>query len=89
MFQVAPELFYQLYSIRAVVHGVVVPLVYALLPNKTADTYRRFFAILMERIKHVADDEEFEGPRIMQVDFELAVVNTFKETFRESEIKGI
>ena len=86
-FQVAPELFYQLHAIHAVVSGSVVPLVYALLPSKTADTYKRCFGVLLEQIKAVVD-EDFEGLRMMQFDFELAAINAFKEVFVGSSIKG-
>lgn len=40
-FKVTPEQFYQLYTVHATVNGVVVPMVYGLLPNKSEATYRR------------------------------------------------
>lgn len=40
-FKVTPPLFYQLYTVHAVLHGVVMPMAYGLLPSKSEDTYRR------------------------------------------------
>ena len=81
-------MFYQLYTVHASIHGKVIPLVYALLTGKTADLYKRFFGVLIDRIKEAAQDEEFEGPRIMQMDFETGAINAFKEVFPLSELKG-
>lgn len=44
-FKVVPSLFYQLYTVHALCNGIVVPLVYGLLPNKTEETYRRYVTI--------------------------------------------
>lgn len=40
-FKVSPSLFYQVYTIHGSLHGTVVPLVFALLSNKTQSTYAR------------------------------------------------
>ena len=40
-FKVCPEVFFQLYTTHARVHGRTIPCVYALLPNKTGATYER------------------------------------------------
>ena len=40
-FKTAPPLFAQLLTIHAIIFNTVIPLVYALLPNKTKDTYKR------------------------------------------------
>ena len=36
-FSVAPDVFYQVYTIHGVIENAVIPLVYALLPNKTQE----------------------------------------------------
>ena len=41
-FSVAPDVFYQVYTIHGVIEIAVISLVYALLPNKTQDTYENF-----------------------------------------------
>ena len=38
-FDVSPTVFKQLYTIQIIKNGVLFPLVYALLPNKTQKTY--------------------------------------------------
>ena len=45
-FSVAPDVFYQVYTIHGVIENAVIPLVYALLPNKTQDTYEKLFWLL-------------------------------------------
>ncbi|KAB0803766.1 hypothetical protein PPYR_00736 [Photinus pyralis] len=52
-FSSAPALFQQLYTIHVVHGGLVIPALYALLPNKTKATYQR----MLQHIK--AFDEEF------------------------------
>jgi hypothetical protein len=42
-FKTAPELFYQIYTIHALVDNNILPCVYALLPNKTEQTYYEMF----------------------------------------------
>ena len=39
-FSVCPSLFYQLYTIRALVHGQIVPLVFNLMPSKSKSCYQ-------------------------------------------------
>ena len=45
-FSVAPDVFYQVYTIHGVIENAVIPLVYALLPNKTQNTYENIFGCL-------------------------------------------
>ncbi|CAF4548075.1 unnamed protein product [Rotaria socialis] len=40
-FKVSPSIFYQLYAMHVVYRNAVLPVVFALLPNKTEQTYRR------------------------------------------------
>ena len=65
-FSVAPDLFYQVYTNHGVIENAVIPLVYALLPNKTQDTYEKLFGCL----------EQF-GKKVV-IDFEAAVHNAIK-----------
>ena len=66
-FSVAPDVFYQVYTIHGVIENAVIPLVYALLPNKTQDTYEKLFGCL----------EQF-GKKVV-IDFEAAVRNAIKK----------
>ena len=63
-FSVAPDVFYQVYTIHGVIENAVIPLVYALLPNKTQE---KFFGCL----------EQF-GKKVV-IDFEAAVRNAIKK----------
>ncbi|CAF4411559.1 unnamed protein product [Rotaria socialis] len=47
-FKVTPSIFYQLYAVHVVYRNAVLPVVFALLPNKTQQTYRRFIDKLSE-----------------------------------------
>ena len=83
-FKVAPNLFYQLYSLHATVYGENVPLVYVLLPNKTKDTYVRMFTIIKNCC--AAFGLTF-NPRQFRADFEIGVLQSFFDVFTGSEIK--
>ena len=47
--KVCPEIIFQLYTIHAQRDGSIFPCLYALLPNKTEATYRRFFDQVFKR----------------------------------------
>ena len=66
-FSVAPVVFYQVYTIHGVTENAVIPLVYALLPNKTQDTYEKLFGCLEQIGKKVV------------IDFEAAVRNAIRK----------
>ena len=71
----APDVFYQVYTIHGVIENAVIPLVYALLPNKTQDTYEKLFGCL----------EQF-GKKVV-IDFEAAVRNAIKKMQPDTEIQ--
>ena len=76
-FYVAPRLFYQSYSVHAVIDGKCVPLVYALLSDKTEKSYVFFLTILRDafsvQISH----------GLVMIDFELAAINAFQKVFEQ------
>ena len=63
-FKVCPDLFFQLYTIQQ--NGNIYPCVFALLPNKTANTYVRFFQVFNRVDNQPAD---------ILVDFERSATN--------------
>ena len=76
-FKIAPELFYQLYTLHAVhPNGAVFPCIYALLPNKTTETYVRLF----QKLKELKPDL---NPQDVMIDFEKAAKNTPERVFHE------
>jgi len=75
-FKCVPTLFAQLYTIHGEIGGYVVPLVFALLPNKQGTTYRGMFQRLF-------DYANFLGvqlcPTELVTDCELAIVQVVKD----------
>lgn len=46
--------FTQLYTLHANVNGIVFPLVFGLLPNKSETTYNRFFGLLKDIVQDLS-----------------------------------
>ena len=80
-FKVVPSIFYQLFTIHGLMHGHVVPCVFALLPNKRQDTYERLFQALREL-------QDGLSPRSVMIDFELATRNALQQAFPDVVVKG-
>jgi hypothetical protein len=80
-FKTAPELFYQIYTIHALVDNNILPCVYAFLPNKTEQTYYEMFQQLLI-LKPTLN------PRSVMVDFEIGAHNALLRVFPQTEIKG-
>lgn len=81
-FKVVPDMYFQLYTIHAVVaENEVFPVVYALLPNKKSSTYVRLFDIL-KRYKPGL------RPETVICDFERASHTALKKSFGEVNLQG-
>ncbi|CAN8005570.1 unnamed protein product, partial [Ixodes pacificus] len=80
-FKVTPSLFYQVYTVHGLYHGAVIPLAYALLPNKQEVTYRRLFSVLSSLLSSVAVEAIY-------CDFEAAVITTCSRIFPQAKIQG-
>ena len=80
-FKVVPEIFNQLYIIHTVCRNHVVPVVYALLRRKNADTYQR----LTEEVIKVAPNW---SPQSIMMDFEQASINAFQRIFPNVTLSG-
>ena len=80
-FKVVPEIFYQLFIIHAVHRHHVVPVIYALLRRKSAETYTR----LIEEVLKVAPNW---SPRSVMMDFEQASIISFQRTFPNAALSG-
>jgi hypothetical protein len=79
-FSIAPDIFYQLYTINIIHGGQNLPMVYILFGNKTEASYNIAFAELKKRIPN--------DPANIVVDFEKAPINAFKRHFRRSRMRG-
>lgn len=75
-FKVAPKPFMQIYSLHGEVGGnpIIVPLVFALLPNKQETTYERLFTSLRQHLPQM-------NPLHFHSDFEMAAMNAFQKVF--------
>ena len=59
MFKVCPQLFFQLFTIHCNIYGSLVPMMDALLPNKTQESYGRLF-VLISHLKSKTVISDFE-----------------------------
>jgi hypothetical protein len=80
-FKTAPPLFTQLLTIHAIIFNTVVPLVYALLPNKTKETYKR----LLEQLNRLKPSLK---PASVMTDFEPALFGAFAEIYEGIRSRG-
>ncbi|CAF0824457.1 unnamed protein product [Rotaria sp. Silwood1] len=88
-FKTVPTLFRQLYSIHAPAGGNVnfriVPLVYALMSNKSEELYQRLF----QELNELADENELElKPDFVLTDFEKGSINAVKLEYPSAQSKG-
>jgi len=73
-FRVTPAGFDQLYTIHALRDGQSFPCVYALLPGRSQEVYRR----LLTHVSTLAQGQQvITPPASVTVDFELAAMNAF------------
>jgi hypothetical protein len=80
-FSLAPALFSQIYVVMAERGGFVLPVLYAPLPNKDGQTYRRMFAAMKEFWPHL-------NPASISIDFEQAAIRAVGAEFPNCEIHG-
>ncbi|CAF3709620.1 unnamed protein product, partial [Rotaria socialis] len=73
-FNATPSIFYQLYAMHVVYRNAVLPVVFALLPNKTQQTHRR----LIDKLSEICP---LWSPKFIMMDFELASINEFGDKF--------
>ena len=81
-FSVAPELFYQLYTINVIIKCKNIPLIYALLPDKCQQTYEKMFQMVIKDFR----TEDF--PTNLMHDFELGAINSIISLFGGTNIFG-
>ena len=84
-FKVVPSLFYQLYTVNILKEGVTMPMVYCLMSSKTNSTYTEFLSVLNNLVIEAHSRLELE---IGIIDFELAFITAFSDTFRGTRIQG-
>lgn len=80
-FKSSPQLFTQLLTIHAIKYDTVLPLVFALVPNKTRDSYTKI-------IKELLNLEKNLRPASVMVDFEQALLGAITDVFKDTRIRG-
>ena len=80
-FKIAPKLFSQVYIVLAQRFSGVIPIIYALLPNKQRATYLKLSEMLKECVPTI-------NPKSIICDFEVAAFSALQEIFPQVEIKG-
>ena len=83
-FKVFPRLWLQVYTAHAAIGGYCLPCIYALLSDKSQETYIRMW----REIKNLAGPEEDGQERLVSMDFERAAINAFPETPPQSDVAG-
>ena len=85
-FKIAPSLWTQVFIISAQVDtDVFVPCCYAMLPDKTRDSYNSLFSMLKECLSRRG---LIMSAQFFMSDFELNIKNSFMEFFPQTEVKG-
>ena len=72
--KVVPEIFYQFYTIHSIYHHHVVPVVFALVRRKNAETYKR---LINEILKFAPS----WLPQSIMLDFEQACIKAYETSF--------
>ncbi|XP_076820927.1 uncharacterized protein LOC143466174 [Clavelina lepadiformis] len=80
-FKVSPSLFYQVYTVHAMIRNNVLPCIFVLLPNKQQVTYSQMWTEIKSLKPGLA-------PRSVQIDFELASKAALIEAFPQTHIYG-
>ena len=83
-FAVSPSIYYQLYTINIIIQGKNLPLVYALLPNKTEEIYDKMYNSVLKEF----DIDLNEYPVNVAQDFEKGVLNVINNNLKNVTIFG-
>lgn len=81
-FKTSPLIFSQVYTIHVLIkENIIIPTIYALLPNKTEETYIRLLTTLKEIKPNL-------NPKSIMTDFERSAINAFKYVFPNIKQNG-
>jgi len=70
-FKSCPPLFTQVYTIHVIKHNLVIPIVFALMPDKTQSSYERLFSAIKTHNINL-------NPKTIMTDFEESSLIAFK-----------
>jgi len=83
--EVCPPQYTQLFTIHGVVEGLVVPLVYALLPNKCRTSYYNLLSLIRDSIVNMS---LIFDPDVIVTDFEASTLEALKQHFPRARLVG-
>jgi MULE transposase domain len=85
-FEMAPESAYQLYSMHGFYKNESMPMVWALLPNKTRATYEEMLTAVRQELE--VRFGSIGSMKYFLTDFEIAAVQAVQSVFHETNVKG-
>ena len=80
-FDSCPQIFFQLFTLHVVKKNTSVPRLFALLPNKTENTYERLFMAIKEQVPAFK-------PESVLLDFEKATMNAINKVYPNASLLG-
>ena len=86
-FKICPKLFYQVFVLMALFGGVYLPCLIGLLPDKSNDTYGRFFAMVWTYLNENNLPNDFTGHFFM-TDFERNIRDNFNLFWSTATLLG-
>lgn len=81
-FKVCPEIFFQVYTVHCLLNNQTFPCVFALLPNKTEESYNRFLSEVLNAVRNVGNE-----PDDILVDFERAALNAINNQLNQIQVR--
>ena len=84
-FHTSPSQFYQLFIIHVVKFDTMIPVIYALLPNKLEATYNRLFESIKAKATQLGMTLQ---PEIVQTDLEKALQNAATTSFNPQRLRA-
>lgn len=85
-FEMSPDTAYQLYTIHGFYQNESLPLIWALLPNKSRATYEEMLVAIRESL--VLKFGSVGAMHYFLTDFELAAILAIQQVFPETKVKG-
>ena len=80
-FKVCPEVFFQIYTIHVLIKNQIFLCVFALLPNKTKTTYKRFLSEVLNAVRNTGNE-----PEDILADFKRAAMNAITNLVNQVEV---
>ncbi|XP_065321616.1 uncharacterized protein LOC135929050 [Gordionus sp. m RMFG-2023] len=80
-FKTCPPLFQQIYTIHGMKHKTIIPAIYVLMASRRQQDYLNIF-------NQIKNFQIFLNPKVIIIDFELAALSAFKQSFPMTAMRG-